>query len=555
MKKILMIILVLMLTTNIVQAENRLTGTIEAEVESLKVNTDTGEYIENVFLKYDAEVYEEEFTQQLIGDFNYHFNQRKLRARLGLAREFSNSVELNQYLLALDWNENLNLKFGNHLEPAISNYILSTRPENNLKGGIIELISPDFTLKPVYLREDEDLENFEEEVEIFGSRLNFGFFDKADGTATLLKTRPKYETTMNSQHNYLLELNSQPVDRLDINLDLGRSAVDNLAYIQEIEGNFFQLGLDYKINPDLDAKLNYKNVNELYYPVRTTDFKKGYAFRENDYNKGYSLQFDYKQIENLNSIFQFEYSDFYRTNSYLQSYLEDRNIASALEDDRIRTYRLGVMTETANLYSSLFYTRETTDNNTPVTIKVDPNNQATENEDLENEYSPGYIDKLINVVHLYTRYNLLREPNYSLNIDGRYVWNREDNKYHNYNKNFGNQFTESTVILGTNGSYQWSPELDFGFNYNIEQKKAEFIVDNKFVADTKGRQHTLNLNSGYKIQENTSLNLSYQYYRYNLVDYTPIAAESLEIDESEVFRYHDEDFSRQEIKINLKYKF
>ena len=558
MKKLLLVILVLIITASAAQAESDYWGNIVYELDSIIVDTDDGKYIKDVFSKYDATVYEEKFKQQLTANLHYLFDQGKLASRLGLARvarEDYTSLQLDQYHLSLDWNDNLKLEAGNNLKPQISNYILSTKTDDDLRGITAEYNRADFNIRPVYMREDENLQNFNYEVDIYGLQSGFDRFEELQVESTLLETRPAADEQINKQRNYLLKFISQPLSTLEMEIDLGRSVIDDPAYIDTIAGNLALLNLTYDFNPNLETRISYENINELYSPIRTTEFKQGYAFRETDYNQGYKMEVDYKLIEDLNSVFKLEYSDFHRTNSYLQPYLEDQDLAANIEDDRIKTYQAGVVTETASWYSRLFYTRENTTNDTSGEIKVDPEHRATENEELENEYSPGYKDRVVNVIHLYGRYNLLREDKYQLDIDGRFVWSKEDNKYHNFNQNFGNEITEKTFILGISGSYQWTPSLDTEFNYNIEQKEIDFLVDNNMIGDARGRQHSINLDAFYQVRENTRLNLNYQYYKYNLVDYTPVATDNPEINNSEVYRYYDEDFNRQEIKLNLQYRF
>ncbi|MGM0370320.1 MAG: hypothetical protein ACQEP9_07865 [Bacillota bacterium] len=296
--------------------------------------------------------------------------------------------------------------------------------------------------------------------------------------------------------------------------------------------------------------MSYQNVNELYAPLTTTEYNEEYEFREDDYNQGYQLEADYRLPPKWKSRVTFEYSNSMRTNSYFQEYpyVKDLGIADSLEDDQIKTYKLGVISETGRFYSRVFYTYEVTTNDTNPAIVVDPAEEATKNEDRNTDYSPGYKDKTMDTIHLYGKYKVLIAKDYNFNISGRYVWEQEDNKYHNHNPDFGNQITENIYILGFDGDYKIDENWNFNGQYNLEYHDIDLEVANNQAAFTEGLLHDLDLKLNYQLTAQSSLSLGYNYRIYDLLDYDLSS-------EGEIYRYYDHDFNTHEINLSLTTKF
>ncbi|MFO7818726.1 MAG: hypothetical protein R6V17_00660, partial [Halanaerobacter sp.] len=337
---------------------------------------------------------------------------------------------------------------------------------------------------------------------------------------------------------------------LTIDAEVAHSVQEDDRYREKIDANLAVFNFDAALNSKLNTELSYQYVNELYAPIRTTEYEEEYAFREDDYNQGYKIEADYRLPPSWKSTLRFEYSDFMRTNSYIQAapYVQNLGAANNLQDDKIKTYEVGLISETGRFYSRAFYTHEVTTNHSSPSITVDPTEEATENEDRETNYSPGYKDKRVNVIHLYSRYRVLSKPNYDFNISGRYVWEEEDNKYHNHNSSFGNLITENVFILGLDGGYEAKNSWDFRGSYNLEYHTIDFAVEDAKTVMTEGLLHDLDLNLAYQLTTETSLNIGYNYSIYDLLDYDLSA-------EGEIYRYYDHDFNKDEISISLETKF
>ena len=537
----------------VIASDNSLTK-VEYKLNNINVNSKKGEYIENVFSKYDSEKYDSEFEHCLISYFNHLFSWGEIKTRLSLKDANSAAVRLEDYFLDLTWQDRLNLTLGTDLAPKLNKYILSNNPraectieKETLSGLLAKIKYNNLVLTPLYLRVEDDLEDFNSEVEVYGIDSDWTAGNDLTIEGTAVKTEPEKEepNSLKGQKNYSLMIDYQPRKWVAIDADLARSVQDNR---DQNQANMIVLNLNTTVNDKLGVKLSYQNVNELYAPIRTTEYEEDYAFRETDYNQGYELVASYKLPQQLKSRLRLEYSDFYRTNSYIEnnSYLEDLGVAAELKDDQVKTYKLGIISETARFYSRAFYTYELTTNATASSIMVDPNQEATLNEDLSTDYSPGYKDEAINVVHLYGKYKWIRSKDYNLNLDLRYVWKEEDNKYHNYNSDFGNQITERIMILGADGNYKVNSNLEFKTDYSFEQRKIDLAVADKEAAFAEGYLQDVELSLIYQLNERSKLNLGYNYQVYNLLDHSG---------SNEVYRYYNYDFNKHQFRLHLTTKF
>ena len=554
----LMIVIMLFIVNGIGEAEVDFSGKIEYKLNNINVNSNNGRYIEDVFSKYDSEVYESEFEQCLIGYFNYQLSWGQIKTRLGILDSDSDSDRLTNSIVDLTWRDTVNFRVGTAVRPELSKYIFSNSDSEDCNndeataGAVAKIKYADLEINPLYLKVEEDIEDFTSDINIYG--LDTNFFAKENLTlgGTVLKTTPE-ETDVNdiqSQNNYSLRVDYKPEDWLSIDADLARSSQDDESYTEQVYGNLTVLNFAADINPKLNTKLSYQDVDELYAPIRTTEYEEEYEFREDDYNKGYQLAVDYRLPEKWKSTLEVEYSDFMRTNSYLQTYpyVQNLGVANELEDNQIKTYNLGLISETGRIYSRMFYTHEITTNDTNPSIIVDPTEEATENEDRNTDYSPGYKDRTLDTIHLYGKYKVLIARDYNFNISGRYVWEQENNKYHNHNPNFGNQITENVYILGFDGDYKIDKNWAFSGQYNLEYHDIDFEVGSNPPIFTEGLLHDLDLNFNYQVTAQTSLNLGYNYRIYDLLDY------DLSL-EGEIYRYYDHDFNTHEINLSLTTKF
>ena len=549
MKKIVfVIILVSFFNANILAANENVEALIKYQLNNISVNSYNGEYIEDVFSKYDKDVYDSEFEQCLLGQFSYQVPWGSLKTEFGL-------LDCDQYLLELVWEENLNLRAGTKLQPDLPNYIFSNREDKDIgdeypAGIISDITKGNWRITPLYLKLEDDLAGFLTEIDTYGIDTQFRVQDNLVVGTTALRTEPedKIINDIKDQNNYSLRLDYQPHEWLTIDTDLARSIKNNDNYTEKVYSNLALINLAMDVNSNLSTELSYHQVHELYAPLRTTEYNENYDFRDTDYNQGYQLDIDYRLPKQFKSTLKFKYSDFKRTNSYIQAapYVQQLGVADKLLDDQIDTYQLGVISETGKFYSRVFYTYEVTTNDTSTNIKVDPKKDATENEDLENDYSPGYKDKTINTIHLYGKYRLLTKKNYSLSVNGRYVWEEEDNKYHNHNPNLGNLITENVIILGLENDYQINSDLSLDAGYSIEQRDIDFKVGPSSPSFAEGRLQNLKLGINYKINNNSSLNFDYHYQIYDLLDHS---------DSEEIYRYYDHDFDTQEINLILETKF
>ncbi len=543
-----MLVVILLYNVNFATAES-LEGELDYTLSFLDVNSETGTYTDELFVaRSERKKYQSEFKRKLWTDFSY----QRDRKSLGTELEFSNTdldvLRLDKYNLNLEFDDLFNLAGGNKLEPQLANYLFSTKDDNYATGAIAELNLEQIKVRPFYLREQQDLENFSEEVEFYGADSSFAFFDQVKVDLSALRAVPIEPTgnnQVNKQNNYSLQLQTEAVDRLELELDLARSEVDDSDYANEVVGNLAVLDLNFDLTPELNTELNYYLVNELYSPVRDTEYKKEYAFRESDYKQGFELKSDYRLPLELSTVLELKYSNFYQTNSYVQA-LEEYQAA---DDDKIREYQLGLVTETGRSYSRLFFTRERTTNQTDTddeTINVPPTDQEEE-EGIKNNYNPGYKDATTDVIHLYGRYNLLSAEDYNLNFDARYVHERTDNKYHSYQEDLSSELRENTVILGANGSYDLTTNLKIDFKYNLEHKNITFAIDDKEMS-SKANLHKPTFKTSYQLRDDTELEFAYQYQNYKLLD-----AERDEDDE--VYRYYDQDFTTHEISTKINFSF
>ncbi|MGM0502293.1 MAG: hypothetical protein ACQERJ_07155 [Bacillota bacterium] len=541
-----------------VEADNQFTGKIEYKVHNVNVNSSDGKYIEDVFSKYGSEVYESEFEQCLIGYFNYQLSWGEIKTELGILDSDTNADKLTNSIIDLTWRDTLNLKVGTAVKPELNKYIFSNSDSEDCSnaeaaaGVVAKIKYDDLELNPLYLRVEEDIEDFTSDINVYGLDTNFLVKENLTFGGTLLRTTPE-ETDINeiqAQNNYSLRVDYKPEDWLAIDADLARSAQDDDNYTERFYGDLIVLNFAAEVNPKLKTEFSYQDVNELYAPIRTTKYEEEYEFREDDYNQGYKLKVDYRLPPKWKSRVEFEYSDFMRTNSYLQTYpyVQNLGVAADLEDNQIKTYEIGVISETGRFYSRAFYTREVTTNDTNLSIVVDPAEEATENEDRNTNYSPGYKDKTLDTIHLYGKYKVLIARDYNFNISGRYVWEQENNEYHNHNPNFGNQITENIFIVGFDGDYEIDKNWGFNGQYNLEYHDIDFEVGSNSPIFTEGLLHDLDLNFNYQVNAQSSLNLGYNYRIYDLLDY------DLSLD-GEIYRYYDHDFNTHEINLSLTTKF
>ncbi|MBM7555635.1 hypothetical protein [Halanaerobacter jeridensis] len=557
-KTLLIVIVVLFLINFSSEAKVDFSGEIEYKLNNISVNSDNGQYIEDVFSKYNSEIYDSEFEQCLITRFNHQFSWGESKIRLGLLEGDSDDLTLDDFLFDLAWQDSVKFRIGTRVRPELSKYIFSNSEkkecnnEEATAGAIAEINYNNLKVLPLYLQVEEDIEDFTSDINVYGLDTNFLAKENLTIGTTALKTVPQEEeiNDIQSQNNYSLTVDYQPRKWLGIDADLARSAQEDERYSEEVYGNLTVLNFSTELNSKLNTEFSYQDVHELYAPIRTTKYEEEYRFRENDYNQGYKITGNYRLPPRWKSTLKFKYSDFMRTNSYIQAdpYVQNLGVAEQLEDNQIKTYELGLISERARVYSRLFYTHEVTTNDTDPSIVVDPTEEATENEDRDSNYSPGYKDKTLDTIHLYSKYKILIARDYNFNISGRYVWEQENNKYHNHNPNLSNQITENIYILGFDGAYKVNSRWDFNGQYNIEYHDIDFEVGNNQAAWTEGLLHDVDFNFNYQLSEQSSLNLSYNYRIYDLLDYDLSG-------EGEIYRYYDHDFNTHEINLSLTTKF
>ena len=557
-KKITIIIFALILIFNFsVEASNNLNSSIEYVLHNIKVDSDDGKYIEDVFSKYDSEVYEYLFEQKIVGEFDYLLDEGSLKSRITFINN-NNLTELDELYFKWERKENLKVEIGNLINPELNKYFLSFKKENRIKGLKAniktEINQNNIEFEPIYLRISEDLNDYKGEIAVIGIKSNFKNEETKfkNGSISIFQTEPlnKNINIIQSQTNYFFNAKYKALEWLSINTDMARSEKDDLRYSEKVNSNLLIADFLLDINKKTSMKLSYHNVHELYVPIRTTEFKKEYDFRTNDYNKGYQIDIDYKLPQKYYSFINFKYNDFYRTNTYIQAapYVQEGGFEKKLKDNRIKTYEIGLITERPKIYSRLFYTYETTKNNSDLDLKIDPANTLNKEEEFEYNYSPGYLDEKANIIHLYGRYNIFNEKKYKINIDGRYVKEWRNNLYHNYGTAYDNSIEEDTLILGMNGSYIYNNQISFDFDYDWTKKHVNFTVGEFTTSETDSQLHNLKLNTVYNFKENIDISLNYNYKLYDLIDYVPTV-------EDEIYRYYDNDFNTQEITISLKIYF
>src|SRR6056297_3807326 len=111
-KKITIIIFALILIFNFsVEASNNLNSSIEYVLHNIKVDSDDGKYIEDVFLKYDSEVYEYLFEQKIVGEFDYLLDEGSLKSRITFINN-NNLTELDELYFKWERKENLKVEIG-----------------------------------------------------------------------------------------------------------------------------------------------------------------------------------------------------------------------------------------------------------------------------------------------------------------------------------------------------------------------------------------------------------------------------------------------------------
>ena len=132
-KKITIIIFALILIFNFsVEASNNLNSSIEYVLHNIKVDSDDGKYIEDVFLKYDSEVYEYLFEQKIVGEFDYLLDEGSLKSRITFINN-NNLTELDELYFKWERKENLKVEIGNLINPELNKYFLSFKKENSAK--------------------------------------------------------------------------------------------------------------------------------------------------------------------------------------------------------------------------------------------------------------------------------------------------------------------------------------------------------------------------------------------------------------------------------------
>ncbi|MGM0370319.1 MAG: hypothetical protein ACQEP9_07860 [Bacillota bacterium] len=200
-------------------ANNNFTEEIEYKVHNINVNSNDGKYIEDVFSKYDSEVYESEFEQCLIGYFNYQLSWGEIKTRLGLLDSDTDADKLSNSMFDLRWEDNLNLRVGTAIKPELSKYIFSNDNDetgcNNeaaTAGAIAEFKYNNLQFTPLYLNVEEDIEEFVSDIDIYGIDTNFIAKENLNVGATALKTTPEEKriNDIQAQNNYSLTLDYKP---------------------------------------------------------------------------------------------------------------------------------------------------------------------------------------------------------------------------------------------------------------------------------------------------------------------------------------------------------
>lgn len=557
-KKIILLVFLLILIFNFsVEANNNFSSSIEYIFHTIKVDSVDGKYMEDIFLKYDSEIYESISEERIIGEFDYLLDNGNLKTRIEFIN-YHNLIETDELYLKWEGKDKLKIEIGNSINPELNKYFLSYKKENRIKGIKANIKSEinknNIEIAPIYLRISEDLNGYKDEIAILGVKSNFKNqeLNLKNGNISIFQTEPLNQEINNiqSQTNYFFSAEYKALEWLSINVDMAGSQKKDSRYIEKINSNLLITDFLFDINKKTNVQLSYHNVHELYAPIRTTEFKKEYDFRTNDYNEGYQIDIDYKLPEEYYSFIKFKYNDFYKTNSYIQAapYVQETGFEKKLKDNRMKTYEIGLITETPKFYSRLFYTQETTKNNSDLDLRIDPNNTLNQKEEFEYDYSPGYLDEKANIIHLYGRYNVFNEKKYKIYIDSRYVKEIRENLYHNYRTAYGNSINEDTIILGMYGDYIYNNKLSFDFDYEWTKKYVNFIVGEFTPSETKSQLHNLKLKTVYNFKEDIDISLNYNYKLYDLIDYVPTV-------EDEIYRYYDNDFNTQELSISLKKYF
>ena len=540
-----------------VEATNNFNSSIEYILHNIKVDSVDGNYMEDVFSKYDSEIYESLFEERVIGEFDYFLDNGILKTRIEVIN-YNNLIDLDKLYFKWKRRDKLKIEIGNSIKPELNKYFLSYKKENRIEGvkaNIKYKISQNnIEIEPIYLRISEDLNDYKGQIAVIGVKSNFKNeeINFKKGSISIFQTEPlnKDINNIQNQTSYFLNAKYKPMEWLSINTDMARSEKEDLRYSENVNSNLLITDFLLDINKRTNMKLSYHNVHELYAPIRTTEFKKEYEFRTNDYNEGYQIDIDYKLPKEYYSFIKFKYNDFYKTNSYIQAapYVQEGGFEKKLKDNRIKTYEMGLITETPKYYSRLFYTHETTKNNSDLELRIDPNNTLNKEEEFEYDYSPGYLDEKANIIHLYGRYNIFNKKKYKAYIDSRYVKAIRENLYHNYRTSYGNSINEDTIILGTYGNYIYNNKLSFDFDYDWTKKNVEFTVGDYTTSNTESQLHNLKLKAKYNFKEDIDVSFNYNYKLYDLIDYIPTV-------ENEIYRYYDHDFNNHELRLSLKKYF